>query len=170
MIVHWLFPPDLREGIGHRTKRNDRQYQESIVTGQDIRNIKRKVDDDMVMKHDNDATSVSLTVSELQQESFNPVLLFKPQGVILPEYATLSESSFVLAIQTEFQMHLFQRYGGKILCIDSTHGTNAYRFKLITCMVQDDFGQGKAHFCKVSAQQSPFHIIVNFPPIFPKWM
>ena len=74
------FPPDLREGSGHRTKRNDRQYQESIVTGQDIRNIKRKVDDDMVMKHDNDATSVSLTVSELQQESFNPVLLFKASG------------------------------------------------------------------------------------------
>ena len=153
------FCPDLREGIGHRTKRKEFDQTVSrrhFVTGQDIQNIKRKVDDNLVMKHSDDATSVSLTVAKLQQESFNPVLIFKPQGVILPEYATLSESSFVLAIQTEFQMHLFQRYGEKILCIDSTHGTNAYRFKLITCMVQDDFGQGKLSL-QLSAQQSPFY-------------
>ena len=35
------------------------------------------------------------------------------------------------------------RFASKILCIDSTHGTNAYKFKLLTVMVSDDFAAGK---------------------------
>ena len=30
----------------------------------------------------------------------------------------------------------------KIVCLDSTHCTNKYKFKLITLMVQDEFGKG----------------------------
>ena len=38
---------------------------------------------------------------------------------------------------------MYMRYASKILCIDSTHGTNAYKFKLLTAMVADDFAAGK---------------------------
>ena len=75
-------------------------------------------------------------------EPFNPVLVYKQQGMVMPEYPTLASDSFVLAIQTEFQMRLYRRYSSKILCIDATHGTNAYWFKLITCIVVDEFSQG----------------------------
>lgn len=95
------------------------------------------------MMHEDDATSVSILIEKLRREPFNPLLAFKPQGVTLPKYPLLLKDSFLLAIQTEFQMQLFQRYSNKILCIDSTHGTNSYKFKLITCIVPDDFGSGK---------------------------
>ncbi len=78
-------------------------------------------------------------------EPFNPVLLYKPKGEVVAEYPTLSKESFLLAIQTEFQMELFRENSRKIFCIDATHGTNAYRFKLITCLVPDKFGNGKNH-------------------------
>jgi hypothetical protein len=38
----------------------------------------------------------------------------------------------MLGIQTQFQRDLYQTYGSTLLCIDSTHGTNEYDFKLIT--------------------------------------
>jgi len=34
------------------------------------------------------------------------------------------------------------QYAHKVMCVDATHGTNAYRFKLITVMVADDYGEG----------------------------
>ena len=82
------------------------------------------------MRHQDDATSVSLVVAELQQESFNPILVYKPQGTLDSQYPSLPVDSFILIIQTEFQMQLYRKYAHKILCIDSTHCTNAYRFKL----------------------------------------
>jgi hypothetical protein len=48
-----------------------------------------------------------------------------------------------LTIQTKFQKELYEKYGHSILCIDATHGTNAYRFMLITCIVPDEFGRGQ---------------------------
>ena len=60
-----------------------------------------------VMWHQDDATSVSLVVTELQQESFNPILVYKPQGTLDSQYPSLPVESFILIIQTEFQMQLY---------------------------------------------------------------
>lgn len=60
----------------------------------------------------------------------------------MEECPTLSEDSFVVAVQTEFQVELYRKFSSKMLCIDATHSTNSYRFKLITCVVPDEFGQG----------------------------
>lgn len=98
--------------------------------------------DTKIKRHENDATSVAILVQELRMEPFDPVLLYKPQGEVMHEYPGLPKESFILAIQTEFQMQLFRENSEKILCIDATHGTNAYRFKLITCLVPDKFRQG----------------------------
>ena len=113
-----------------------------LLTRQDINNIRRNVKDSQIMWHQDDATSVSLVVAELQQEPFNPILVYKPQGILDNQYPSLPTESFTLIIQTEFQMQLYRKYAHKILCIDSTHCTNAYRFKLITCLVQDEFCSG----------------------------
>ena len=102
-----------------------------------------KVTDRLVMKHREDAMSVHLAVEQLRQEPFDSVMIYKPQGVSDEKYSTLLPEAFVLGIQTEFQLELYKQFAGSILCIDSTHGTNAYRFKLITCIVADEFGQGK---------------------------
>ena len=76
-------------------------------------------------------------------EPYDSVLVFKPQGEVMGDFPSLTKEAFVLVLQTEFQMALYKEYSSKILCIDATHGTNAYRFKLITCIVPDKFGRGK---------------------------
>lgn len=82
-------------------------------------------------------------VAELQQEPFNPVVISKPQGSKDNSHPSLHTDSFVLVIQTQFQMELYQKYAFTILCIDSTHGTNQYCFKLISIVVPDEYGKGK---------------------------
>lgn len=145
LIVLWYCLADVREDIGNRTRRDDFNQtvgRKHYLTRQDVNNIKRKVYDNQVIRHQDDATSVSIRVAELQQEPFNPILLFKPQGEPDGQYPTLSIESFIRIMQTEFQMQLYRKYAHKILCIDSTHYTNAYRFKLISCLVQDEFSSG----------------------------
>ena len=136
---------DIRENVGDRDKRHE--FQETMsrkhfLSAQDVRNLRRKVEEDRILRHSNDSTSTTIRVKELQQENFDPILFFKEQGVFNSAYPELPDDSFVLAIQTEFQKQLYVKNAHKILCVDSTHGTNAYRFKLITCVVPDQFGQG----------------------------
>ena len=109
----------------------------------DINNLRVKVDDRIIKRHEDDAISVSLLVSELHEESFDPVLFFKPQGSKSSEYPSLPEEAFILAIQTKFQLELYKQHASTILCIDSTHGTNQYRFKLITIVVPDELRKGQ---------------------------
>ena len=71
------------------------------------------------------------------------MLAYKSQGSVDPSFLKLSAEAFVLVLQTEFQLGQYRKFASKILCIDSTHGTNAYHFKLITVMVSDGFGNGK---------------------------
>ena len=131
--------------MGHRSRRQEFDQTVSrkhFLSNQDIRNVKRSVLDRQVKRHENDALSVNILIGELRQEPFDPVLIYKPQGITMQEYPKLGKDSFLLAVQTEFQMHLYRKFSSKILCIDATHCTNAYRFKLISCLVPDDFNQG----------------------------
>ena len=87
-----------------------------------------KVDDMIIKRHQDDSTSVTMMVAELRQEPFDPIL-------ILPTLPTLAIESFVLVVQSQFQMELYQKHASTIICIDTTHGTNHYRFKLISALV-----------------------------------
>lgn len=138
----------MRETVGDRAKRGD--FDQSVsrkhfLTKSDIRNIR---DNRIIQRHEDDATSVSLIVAELEQECFNPMLMFKPQGRA-DQTHSLGPDSFVLVIQTQFQMELYRKHVSTIMCIDSTHGTNQYRFKLISAVVPDDQGKGKIVFCSL---------------------
>ena len=116
-----------------------------FLTKREINNIRVKVNDAVIKLHDNDATSVTMMVAELKEEPFNPILIFKPQGIHDPVYPTLPVESFLLVIQTQFQMEIYRKHASTILCIGSIHGTNQYHFKLITCIVPDDHGKGENH-------------------------
>lgn len=113
-----------------------------FVTKQDVANVRMKIKDLTVIRNQEDAMSVDLFVRELQQEPYDPILLYKHQHDSDLAYPTLSRESFLLALQTEFQKQLYKDHASKVLCIDATHGTNAYKFKLITVMVADEYGQG----------------------------
>lgn len=136
---------DIRQDIGHRSKRalfDQCASRKHFITKQDISNVRVNIKDNAIIRHKSDPISVSLLVAELRQEAYDPILLFKPQGERSTAYPNLPSEGFVLVIQTQFQQQLFEKYSHKILCVDSTHGTNAYRFQLITCIVPDEFGKG----------------------------
>ncbi|XP_065893096.1 FRAS1-related extracellular matrix protein 2-like isoform X2 [Dysidea avara] len=136
---------DARGTVGDRRNRDlfdENLARQHVMTKTDIKNIETKVKDFSIKRHQNDATSVNLIVEELRNEPYNPVLIYKPQGRAEPQFPTLQDETFVLAIQTKFQKDLYEAHASTILCIDSTHGMNQYRFKLITCVVPDDHGKG----------------------------
>ena len=96
-----------------------------------------------------DAISVDRIVNELKEESETPVLLYKTQGTIDPDYPMLAKDTFLIVIMTSFQAALFEGFCGRITCLDSTHKTNQYRFKLLTIVVPDEYHNGKYILHKV---------------------
>ena len=108
-----------------------------LINKQDITNIKRKLNIDGIQRHENDHFSVCAWVQEMEQIDYNPVTLFKAQGV--EGNGKLKKEDFIIGIQTEFQKDLM---GGNIICMDATHGTNVYDFQLITVLVVDSLGEG----------------------------
>ena len=76
-----------------------------------------------VSRHTEDAVSVDLLVKELQKEDYNPILLYKPQGVADPTLSNVPQDRFILALQTEFQRDTYRLYASSVICIDCTHKT-----------------------------------------------
>ena len=55
---------------------------------------------------------------------------------------------------------MLKQFGHNIICIDGTHGTNAYDFTLTTLMVVDDFGMGiPVAFCVTNKENTGFFSI-----------
>ena len=93
-------------------------------------------------RHSNDALSVDRLVKELQNET--TIIAYKPQGIHDDvAYPLLTEDNFLLVIMTEFQCDMFKKHSEKVVCVDSTHKTNPYGFKLVTIVVPDEFKNGK---------------------------
>ena len=145
VIINFLLSLDIRAELGGRTGRD--QYQDCatrrhFITRQDLRNITRKIRDFAHHRHSEDATSVDRIANELLREVPSPVLFYKPQNSRNAEYPCLQEESFLFVLMTEFQAQLFEEFGNKLVCIDSTHKTNEYKFKLITLLVVDEYHKG----------------------------
>ena len=117
---------------------------EHLLTKQDIYNLKRKLNLKSIQKHTNDLTSVCVWVEELKSLPYNPILNFNLQGDSSFQEITgsLTCDTFLLAFQTEYQCNALHCFGNKIICMDSTHGTNVYDFLLISIIVIDDHGEG----------------------------
>ena len=77
--------------------------------------------------HPDDSTSTFLLVEKLTKtESFNPIIIYKPQGqdVVFGSKTyddlDVSKDLFVLGIQTKRQLEIFVKGAKKVVCIDST--------------------------------------------------
>ena len=75
-------------------------------------------------------------------EEPTPVIAYKPCGTTKKEYPFLKEENFLLILMTDFQAKLFGRFC-ELVCVDSTHKTKEYGYKLITLQVIDEFRKGK---------------------------
>ena len=85
--------------------------------------------------------SVATWVEEMRGMG-DVVLYYKPQGA--DENKTgLKREDFLIVLQTPIQAEMLKNFAvGKDVCVDATHGTNAYDFKLITLLVVTEYGEG----------------------------
>ncbi|XP_037514529.1 uncharacterized protein LOC119390894 isoform X2 [Rhipicephalus sanguineus] len=105
--------------------------------------------DDRKRLYVNDHVSVQLWVERMHTRRDNPVLFFKHRGQPdrpdildrLPENL-LKEQDFMLAIMTAPQLELLRTLGTNRVCVDSTRGTTAFNYQLVTVLCVDEFGAG----------------------------
>lgn len=58
------------------------------------------------------------------------------------EYNNMCDDDFMIRLQTPMQLSMMKKFRHqKILCIDSTYGSNKYNFSLVTLVVIDEFGE-----------------------------
>ena len=127
---------DIRDSVGDGLNR------EHLIRRQDLHNIRHQYNIEGVSRDQNDLTSVMAWIQELKTHKYNPVIVLKPQGQQqLPHMDNISQNDFLLGIQTEFQRDMLQKFSSTI-CIDSTHGTNAYEFLLLSIIVINEFEGG----------------------------
>ena len=70
-----------------------------LVSKQDCYNKRKKLSCN-TSRHADDAISVNILINELQNEDYNPIVIYRPQGAPDPD-VPFSEDQFVLAIQTK---------------------------------------------------------------------
>ena len=114
-----------------------------LIQRKDINNIERAFKLEGGQRLHDDATSVAAWVEEMRgMGEDNVVLSYKPQGAD-DDTTGLKRDDFLIVLQTPIQVEMFKKFAeGKVVCIDATHGTNAYDFKLITLLVVDEYGEG----------------------------
>lgn len=137
---------DIRQELGKRHCRDDfdeKARKRHLINRQDCRNACRKVKDFKNHRHEDDAISVDRIVKELQQEDPSPIIAYKPVG---EKDGQLQKSNFLLAMMTNFQATMFRKFP-ELVCVDSTHKTNEYGYKLVTVLVADEFKNGKLILC-----------------------
>ncbi|KAK3925935.1 Sentrin-specific protease 1 [Frankliniella fusca] len=92
--------------------------------------------------HKDDAKAVFLLANQLLEKD-NSILIFKPFGMPLvhgPDGINRinSRDLFMFGFQTDRQLDLMKRHCSKIIIVDETHGTNQYKYQLLTVMVLDE--------------------------------
>ncbi len=105
----------------------------------DISCLRQIVENEEICLDDNDAISVRLWVTKLWQCGAGAVLKDKTDPP--PPESRLSQDSFVLCIQTEFQRDHFHMLGSDFLSIDATHNATQYTgVQPFTLIVRDLWG------------------------------
>ena len=128
---------DVHSSVSHNFKRVH------LLQRKDIHNIERIVKLDGGQRHHDDATSVAAWVEEMRgMGDDNVVHYYKPQSADDGKTG-LKREDLLIVLQTPIQAKMFKKFAeGKVVCVDATHGTNAYEFKLITLLVVDEHGEG----------------------------
>ncbi|XP_065217732.1 uncharacterized protein LOC135843700 [Planococcus citri] len=80
--------------------------------------------------HKDDVVSVEMLVETLRKQEDSPLL----------HYNSIYEN-FSLVLMTRFQKLMLIEHSKKI-CVDGTHGLNAYGYQLVTVLVIDEFNNG----------------------------
>ncbi|XP_072399071.1 uncharacterized protein [Diabrotica undecimpunctata] len=126
-----------RDNIGCSLKRDH------LLTRMDINNVMRSYNIGLKdgCRHKQDAVSVELWIQEMSGTENNPVVFYKPQNSECTAY-NLENNDICLILMSPVQAELLKKFGQDLICVDSTHGLNAYDFEMTTVLVIDEFGNG----------------------------
>lgn len=80
-------------------------------------------------------------MNECKTNEKKPVLFYKKQGVDM-EGSDLNAEYFCIILMNSAQSEMLKKFGGNIVCVDSTHGLNSYDFEMTTVLVIDEFYEG----------------------------
>jgi hypothetical protein len=120
------------------TKRTERDH---YITMRDINRLRRIVEDEEIRFDPNDAVSIKVWATRLQQAGAGVILKDKIDPP--PPGSRLSADTFVLCIQTVFQKNQFRSIGNDFLSIDATHNTTQYAgLQLFSLVARDHWGHG----------------------------
>ncbi|GFR21782.1 MULE domain-containing protein [Trichonephila clavata] len=79
----------------------------------------------------------------LRNREDSPVVLFKDQNIFDEDlYPGMKAEDFLLVIMNASQKDMLKFYRNDTICLDFTHGMNAYGFDLATLLVLDDKREG----------------------------
>ena len=112
-----------------------------------------------------DALSVDSLVQEDGGKSF---FIYKPMGVYKNDFPKAEVEDFMLGFMNEKQRKVLvdcMQSPISTLCIDSTHGTNAYQIKLTTLMTINSLGSGVPvafFFSTKEYSDSPLHHLILY--------
>ncbi len=112
----------------------------ALVENFDFSNIIGRCGLKKFQKHGEDSTSVALWVAELKEEGNSPVVFFQPPG---PSADGWPNGCLVVMSDLQADVLLKRLHQGDCaLCVDSTHDTSQYSYKLATLVVVSRFGKG----------------------------
>lgn len=107
----------------------------------DINRLRRIVENEEIRLDENDAISIKVWATRLQQDGAGVILKDKVDAP--PPGSGLSPETFIMCIQTKFQMDQFRLIGKNFISIDATHNTTQYAgLQLFTLVARDDWGHG----------------------------
>ncbi|XP_050064830.1 uncharacterized protein LOC126553754 [Aphis gossypii] len=145
-----------------------------LLERQDLTNISRDFNINYATRrHKDDAVSVDLWVNELKNQLKEdcPILYYKAQD---KDDDFLEKKDFALIIMTKFQAKQILKFGPNKICIDGTHGTNAYDIQLYTIMTVDEYGTGcPVAFCfsnRVGIIKSKVFMSDDAPAFYNAWV
>ena len=140
---------DLREGHGARENREQSFHPKKthFLPKRTIKEMAKTLESITQHRHSDDAKSVFLMVQALMKEEYSGVLMYKPENgvaVVGPKNLPQDSQLFVLGHMTKEQEERLKANAFKIVCVDSTHELNQYKFKLVmvTLLVPDEFHRG----------------------------
>jgi hypothetical protein len=103
----------------------------------------RAIEQECIRLHTEDAISTKLWVDRLKADNLN--IFYKDKLDSPPIGSRLQKDTFVLCIQTSFQMDAFRRLGNGFIGIDATHNVTQYQdLLLFTIIARDCWGHGES--------------------------
>ncbi|GFY70927.1 MULE domain-containing protein [Trichonephila inaurata madagascariensis] len=126
-----------------RNSMNEKLNRIHLITRQDIKNIKEEynISSDGILDS-NDVLSVNKWDDGLKNREDSPVVVFKDQNIFDENLYPGMKADFLLVIMNASQKDMLRFYGNETICLDFTHGMNAYWFDLAALLVLNDKREG----------------------------